>query len=113
MLRLVHPGDGRKPPTRRTRPSSSLLLTPDEARHAQAAIRAAARAYGGFDVLASVVGVPRATLYQAASKHRRPSGILVIRLAAAAGLAVEAMLSGKLTDAARCPTCGAKRGGAS
>ena len=117
MLRLVSPapeGQGTGTPKRRRGSRSpSLFLTPDEVRHAQAAIRAAARAYGGQDVLATVLGIPVHTLQQAASRGRSPSGILVIRLAAAAGLTVEAVLSGKLTEAGRCPTCGAKRGGAS
>jgi zinc transporter ZupT len=110
MLRLVHPDDGRKPPSRRHRPSTALLLTPEETRHAKNALRATARAYGGVDVLATVIGVPAATIYQAASKRRRPSGILVIRLAAAAGMSVEAVLSGKLTEAGRCPACGSRVG---
>ena len=65
-----------------------------------------------MDVLATVLGVPAQTLYGAIPRAR-PSGILVIRLAAAAGLTVEAVLSGKLTEAGTCPTCGARKGGAS
>jgi hypothetical protein len=61
-------------------------------------------------VLATVIGVPVGTLYNLSSCGRAPSGVLVIRLAAAAGLTVEAVLSGKLSEAGRCPTCGAKRG---
>jgi hypothetical protein len=46
--------------------------------------------------------VPVHTLYQAASRRRRASGILAIRLARAAGMSVEAILTGKLTEAGRC-----------
>ena len=117
MLRLLRPdtpGQGTDPPKRRKGSRSpSLFLTPDEARHVRAALTATARAYGGMDVLATVLGVPVGTLYNLASASKCPSGILAIRLAAAASMTVEAVLSGKLTEAGRCPTCGAKKGGAS
>ena len=56
------------------------------------------------------MGVPVDTLYTAKGSRRAPSGILAIRLAAAAGVTVEAVLSGKLADAGSCPTCGARAG---
>jgi len=114
MLRLVHPpagGNGADPPKRRRRgPSPSMSLTPDEAAFVRAALRNVARAYGGMDVLASVIGVPVDSLYQAARRPHRPSGILVIRLAQAAGISVEAILTGALNPAGRCPTCGSRAG---
>jgi hypothetical protein len=85
------------------------MLNPDEARHVRAALAATARAYGGADVLAAAMGVPVATLHSAAGR-RCPSGVLAIRLAAAAGMTVEAVLSGKLTEAGRCPSCGSRVG---
>jgi len=46
----------------------------DEARHLRAAIKNTARAYGGMDVLASVIGVPPATLRRfTGDKGRRPA----------------------------------------
>ena len=84
-----------------------MSLTDEEAQHFRAALRNTARAYGGFPVLAEVIGVPVATLYQTVNKkRRRPSGILAIRLAKAAGMSVEAILTGKLTPAGRCAACG-------
>jgi hypothetical protein len=85
-----------------------LTLTPDETRHLRAALKNTAAAYGGFDVLASVMGLRVETLYQVA--HRRPGGTFAIRLARAAGMTVEAVLSGALNPAGRCPTCGSRVG---
>ena len=88
MLRLAHPaprGQGTDPPKRRKYARApALSFTPEEVRHVRAALRNAARAYGGADVLATVMGVRVEQLYQA-SAQRRPSGIFAIRLAAAAG----------------------------
>jgi uncharacterized 2Fe-2S/4Fe-4S cluster protein (DUF4445 family) len=64
-----------------------------------------------MDVLATAMGVRPKTLYQASGKRQGPSAILAIRLAAAAGVTVEAVLGGKLADAGRCPTCGARTAG--
>jgi hypothetical protein len=62
MLRLVHPAPSGQatgaPKGRRPRPSPSLRLTDDEVRHVRAAVRNTARAYGGNDVLAEVMGIP-------------------------------------------------------
>jgi|HubBroStandDraft_6_1064221.scaffolds.fasta_scaffold703546_3 hypothetical protein len=113
MLRLVHPppaaGQGSGSPARRRGARSpALSLTSDETRHLRAALKNTAAAYGGLDVLASVMGVGVETLYKAA--QRRPSGTLAIRLARAAGMAVEAILTGTLNPAGRCPSCGSRVG---
>jgi hypothetical protein len=111
MLRLVHPAPaaGQHPPARRKGSRSlSLTLTPDETRHVRAALRNTAAAYGGFDVLASVMGLRVKALYRVA--HRRPCGTFAIRLARAAGMSVEAVLGGTLNPAGRCPTCGSRVG---
>lgn len=113
MLRLVHPapsGQGIDPPKRRRGPSPVLSLTAEEAQHFRAALRNAARAYGSWACLASAIGVPVASLTQAIGKRRRPSGVLVIRAAKAAGMSVEAMLSGSLSPAGRCQACGSRVG---
>lgn len=115
MLRLVSPapeGQGTAPPKRRRGSRSpALLLTPDEARHVRAALKATARAYGGCDVLATVLGVSVKTVHNATNPRRGAvSGTFVIRLAAAAGMTVEAVLSGKLSEAGRCAECGSRVG---
>jgi hypothetical protein len=111
-LRLIKPSTGGQ----RTRPpkgrrAAALFITDEEAQHFRATVRNAARAYGGFPVLAEVVGVPVATLHQAVDKkNRRPSGILVIRVAKAAGMSVEAIIGPALFEAGRCKACGARVG---
>lgn len=113
MLRLLpQPGEGQDPPAVRRRKGAkpaALTLTAEEVRHTRAALTNAARAYGGMDVLATVLGIPVASLYRI-SKRRRPSGTLAIRIASAAGVSVEAMLSGALNAAGRCSTCGHRAG---
>jgi hypothetical protein len=109
MLRLVHPaagGQGTDPPKRRKglRPAS-LSFTADEARNVRAAIRGAARTLGGLTKLAAAIGVCPRSLYG----KRCPGPSVALAVARVAGLSLDAMLSGKLTDAGRCPTCGAKR----
>jgi DNA-binding XRE family transcriptional regulator len=115
MLRLAHPaprGQGTAAPARRKwSRAPALSLTPDEARHLRASLANTARAYGGVDVLAAAMGVPVQTLYKASQERHIPAPGLAIRLAAAAGTTVEAVLGGKLADAGRCPTCGAKTAG--
>ncbi len=115
MLRLAHPaprGQGTDPPKRRkfTR-APALKFSDDEVRLVRAALNNAARTYGGLDVLAAAMGVPAATLYRI-QKHR-PSGIFAIRLATAAGITVEAMLSGKLAMVPSADPSPASPGGAS
>ena len=114
MLRIVHPapaGQGADPPGRRKgRRRPALFLTNEEVRHVRIALKNAARAYGGTDVLAMVMGLPKGTLYQATKPRHRPSGILAIRLAKAAGVSIEAVLSGTLSAAGRCETCGHRIG---
>ena len=113
MLRLVHPAtEGQDPPPRRRKghKPAALSLTADEARHTRAALKNAARAFGGFDVLATVMGVPVETLYGANVASRPISGTFAIRIAHAAGVSVEAMLSGALNAAGRCSTCGHRAG---
>jgi hypothetical protein len=114
MLRLAHPareGQGTDPPTRRKgRKPASLSLTRDEVRRVRIALRNTARAYGGFDVLAQVMGVTTRNLYRANSPTSNPSGTFAIRLARAAGVAVEGMLDGTLNDAGRCRWCRTKLG---
>ena len=85
MLRLVHPPREGQESTRSPRPpgarSGALSLT-----------------------------VSAATLEAARTTRHRPSGPLVIRLAQAAGMSVEAILSKQLHAAGRCSVCGSSVG---
>ena len=98
MLRLAHPAPSGQPtdPPKRRRGSRApaLTFTAEEVRLVRAALVNTGRLYGGLDVLATAMGVAPEVLYR--MKRRRPSGTFAIRLAAAAGTTVEAMLSGKL-----------------
>lgn len=111
MLRIVHPapsGQGSGPPKRRKgKRSPSLALTPDEIRHLRAGLQNLRFALGGWDVVATVTGIPRKTFEQVGGpRGRRPHAIVALRVAKAAGISVEALLSGKMRPTDRCPTCG-------
>lgn len=111
MLRIVHPapsGQGSGPPKRRKgQRSGALSLSADEIRHLRAALQNLRFALGGWDVVAEVTGIRRVTLEHAGSKRsRRPHAAIAIRAARAAGISVEALLSGKMRPTDRCPTCG-------
>ena len=115
MLILVHPrpeGQGTDAPKgRRPRPSPALLLSDEEVRYVRAAVRNTARAYGGIAVLAEVMGVPPDTISGVLARRKhRASGTFAIRLARAAGTSVEAILTGAISEATRCNTCGHRVG---
>ncbi len=115
MLRLVHPAPaGQGPGTskgRRPRPSPALVLSDEEVRHVRAAVRNTARAYGGNAVLAEVMGVPADTISGVlTSRKHRASGTFAIRLARAADVSVEAILTGAISAAGRCDACGHRVG---
>ena len=110
MLRLVHPaprGQGTRPPSGRKCPA--LFPTPDERAHMRAAERNIARAYGGHDVLAAVIGVSPKTLHKIA---RETSYAIAVLLARAGGIPVEQVLSGRPHVVGACALCG-RKGGAS
>jgi len=113
MLRLVHPAPEGQAPARRRKGirSAALILSTEETRHLRVAIRNAARAYGTLACLADAIGVPVHTIEQALyRKGKGPSGVLAIRVARAAGVAVETVLTGALNAAGRCATCGHRAG---
>jgi hypothetical protein len=114
MLRIVHPareGQGTRSPGGRRRPRSARLsLNAEELQHFRAALGNIARAYGSRACLAEVIGIPAQTLHHAADRRRRPCGMLVIRLAQAGGMSVEAVLGGALSPAGRCKACGTRIG---
>jgi hypothetical protein len=108
MLRIVHPapeGQGpRTPKGRRRRDMHSL--TRDERRHLRAALENLHRAYGTWACLAEVMGVSTNTL----TGNYEGSPGLALRAARAGGMSVEAVLSGVLSAAGRCETCGSRLG---
>lgn len=107
-LRLLpKPGAGQDPPKRRKRPSAALILSDEEVRHVRQALKNLAFALGGNDVTAQVLGISKNSVNGAKNgpKHR-PSGTLAIRIAKAAGVSVESILTGAVTLTGRCPTCG-------
>ena len=81
---------------KRRRKSGALMLSADEARHVRVAVRKLRRAYGSFRALSAMTGIPASTLRRAANPNGSPTGTLAIRIAAAAGVAVEVLLGGKL-----------------
>ena len=108
MLRLVHPalgGQGTDPTKRKRGRPSSLSFTPEEARNVRLAIRGAARTFGSLAKLARTIGVRPRALHG----KRCPGPSVALAVARVAKLSLDAMLAGKLTDAGRCSTCGAKR----
>jgi hypothetical protein len=109
MLTLVHPArPGQDPPKRRHgSPAPSLALTDTEARNVRTVIRNVTPRHGAVTQLAARLGVNPKAL----SAARRPSPGLALALARELRLSLDAMLSGKLTRAGKCPACGAKAAG--
>jgi hypothetical protein len=105
MLRLVHPSPkGQEKRTSKGRRSESLTPNAEEQQRIYAALDSIARAYGGRDVLASVMGVSLEVV-----KGRKPRSYgFAILLARAAGVPVEQILSPGLTDVRSCSVCGRK-----
>lgn len=106
MLRLVHPAPKGQ---ENTRPKfvRSDVFTPTKAEQdrIRATIRNLSRAYGGRDVLASVMKVPAHTLH---NMKRTKTFALAVLLARAAGITVEQILTGKPHEAGSCALCGRK-----
>jgi hypothetical protein len=113
MLRLVHPArEGQDPPARRKGARSpTLSLAVSEATAFRAALANVARAFGGYACLAAAVGVPVVTLHHARNPKRLPAPGLVLRVARAAGMHAEALISPTLSTVGRCNACGARVGG--
>ncbi len=107
MLRLVHPAPPAQPRPRKHHPAAALFLTGEEARHAKAALRNLCLRHG-WKALAEAMGVPLVTLHAATSARSRPTLMLYYRAAQAAKVSLEALLSGKVGLADRCPSCGGK-----
>ncbi len=111
MLRVVRAPTGSQggdPPARR-RPTT-LALTDVEAMRLRAALRNLRALYGSWGCLAAVMGVPTKSIMNIAGGDKRPSPGMARKAAHAAGKTLDMLLAGP-TDASRCPTCGAARGG--
>lgn len=105
MLRLVHPSpEGKVPARRKGIRSPKLTPTPEEQARIHAAIRNVARAYGGRDVLASVMGT---SVNRLGGRLTRSYGFAYL-LAKAAGISLEQLLSGQPHVAGSCALCGRK-----
>jgi hypothetical protein len=88
-----------------------LSLTADEARHLAAALHNLRRAYGSWECLADVTGFGINALGRAA-RTKNPLGTpaMALRAARAGGMSVEAVLSGTLSAAGKCESCGSRLG---
>jgi hypothetical protein len=104
MLRLVRPLQERQATPRRG------SLTDLEHLNLARTIRHLSRTtFGSVKQLAAEAGVPVATLQGAAKKRRGwGSAGLALRIAQAARISVEDVLSGKLVPIPRCPKCSAE-----
>jgi hypothetical protein len=85
-------------------------LTDGEAMRLAAALRHLKALYGGWDVLASVMGVKADSLKNIHKGCARPGVDMARRAAKAAGKPLEAILGG-LASADVCPTCGHRKDG--
>src|SRR5580700_4216127 len=94
VLRLVPPPDAAPLGRRRGGPKSpALSLTPDEARHLHAAIRAVARSYGGKAGLARTLGLHVSALNPG---RRHPHPGIAVALWRLTGMSLDTILRGKL-----------------
>lgn len=105
MLRLVHPAPKGQVSSRpKGARSPALTPTKEEQARIHAAIKNVARAYGGRDVLAAVMGTSLSSLV---IRTNRSYGF-AYRLAQAARIPLEQLLSGKPHEAGSCALCGRK-----
>ncbi len=113
MLRLVHPApQGQDPPKRRKgHHAPALSLTDSEVRHLRAALKNLRRTCDSWAAIAQATGIGEDTLKRVAYERKhRPTGTFAVRLAKAAGVSVESILTGTITDAGRCASCGHRPG---
>lgn len=107
-LRLVQPHDKgqEKHPSRRKSPR--LCITSAERARLRAAVRNLAKAFGSYECLAAVVGVPKHSLHHAGSTGK-VSHSFAVAIARAVGMTVDQLI-GPLASVDVCPTCGARKG---
>jgi len=107
-LRIV----GAPPPKKaRRRPGGPLptSLTVQQQDKVRAALKNLRFRYGGWDVLAGVMGIHVGALSKIAHRHWPVTAEVLLRACKAGGLSVDAMLDAKLTSSGRCASCGALR----
>ena len=102
------PGQGGDPPKKQHK-GPPRSLTDGEAMRLAAALRHLRALYGGWDVLAAVMGANPGALSAVSRGRHRPGLNLARKAALAAGKSLETMISGP-TDASKCPLCGAAQG---
>lgn len=89
----------------------ALSLTPEEKRHLRASLQNLRRAFGTWACLADAMRLPMQVVRAAGgSCANRGSIALAYRAAQTAGISLESILTGKLNEAGRCPTCGSRIG---
>jgi hypothetical protein len=107
-LRLV----GTPAPKKARRRSGGPLptsLTVQQQDKVRAALKNLRFRYGGWDVLAGVMGIHVGALSKIAHRHWPVTAEVLLRACKAGGLSVDAMLNEPLSDTGRCRSCGAMR----
>jgi len=105
-LRLVR-DEPPKPRRRGTRLPS--IVTREAQDRARAALRSLHLGHGAWSVVRQLTGLGEKKLSRIATGKIRVSAEALLRIAAAGGLSVDALLQQKLTDTGRCASCGARR----
>ena len=105
-LRLVKP-EGPKPPRKKRGRGPSPFSLEEQAR-LRAALKHARALFGTWACLADAMRVQSKPLQQVASASRCFSAEIAVRLARALGKPLESLYPAP-SDAAVCPTCGARR----
>ncbi len=103
----LHRRGGQEPPRQRPpkgRTSRALLLTPEEKRNLYTSLQNLRRTFGSWRRLSEAMGGVSLFALQKAAVHGSPA--LALAAARAGRTTVEAILSGAITDAGRCPSCG-------
>jgi hypothetical protein len=80
-------------------------LEPEQQENVRGALRALYMRYGTWLALGRAMGVGKNQLRLVMGKRYAPSAGLALRAAKLAGMHVEDVLAGKLSEPERCPTC--------
>lgn len=107
-LRIVPKDPPPKPPQREKYKRTAPTFTHEENDRLRAALRRACALFGSWECLADALRVGPQTPRHAARGRYLVSGDLAIRLARALGVPLESLYAAP-SDAAVCPTCGARR----
>ena len=104
-LRLVHPAP---PPVPKKRHRWTATFSAEETSRLRAALKHARALLGSWPCLADALRMSEPAVRHAANGSSGLSGDLAVRLARALGKPLESLYRAP-TDAAHCPTCGARR----